>query len=104
MDSTSTPCVHPTRTQLYIVDVHFPFLTELKCAFAVLISKGICLVDLGSLGELAICFYLGVESAPTLGVSERIDIQLRASSPVYFTMTSALPSWNSRNDSRIMSP
>ena len=34
----------------------------------------------------------------------RIDLQLRASSAVYFTMTSALPSWNSRNDSKMMSP
>ena len=48
------------RIQSYIVDVHLSIVTKLERAFAFLLSKGLCLVDLGILGELAICFYLCV--------------------------------------------
>lgn len=37
-------------------------------------------------------------------MEKREYVRLRASSAVYFTMTSALSSWNSRSDSRMMSP
>ena len=42
---------------LYIVDVHLPVVTELKRAFAVLLSECVRLIDFGILWELAIRFH-----------------------------------------------
>jgi hypothetical protein len=53
----STPCTLNKDTHLDIVDVHLPIFTELECAFAFLLSKGIRLVDLRILWELAVRFY-----------------------------------------------
>ena len=51
------PWVHPTRIQLYIVDVQIPVFAKLKRAFALFLPKGIRLINFGILGKLAICFY-----------------------------------------------
>jgi hypothetical protein len=53
-----THLVYRTRIHLYIVDVHLPVVTKLKRAFAFLLPEGICLIDFGVLGKLAIRFYL----------------------------------------------
>jgi len=53
-----THLVYTTRIHSYIVDVHLPFVTKLKRAFAFLLPKGVRLIDFGVLGKLAIRFYL----------------------------------------------
>jgi hypothetical protein len=44
-------------TRLDIVDVHLPIFTELECALAFFLSKGIRLVNLSILWKLAVRFY-----------------------------------------------
>lgn len=95
---------------LDVINVNLSLISEFKGAFAIFLAKCVCLIDLGIFGQFAVCFYCRAERAyQSLNKSERErsgdgDARFRASSAVYFTITSAFPSWNSRRDSSTISP
>lgn len=88
-----------------IVDVDLLVVAELECALALLLAEVLGLVDLGVFWQFAIRFYCGGEiSNAQPAYTDCGDVRLRASSAVYLTMTSALSSWKSRREMRMMSP
>ena len=91
------------RTPSELVNVDFAIIRKLESASFVVITKGI-LVDLGIFGQFTVgldTFRSGNSHALTLG---KRTFKFRASSAVYLTITSALPSWKSRSERRMISP
>ena len=90
-----------------VIDIHLSIVSELECALSILFSVRIRLVDLRIFRKFTISFDCA-EGGKVLneegGYMKERDLRLRASSAVYFTITSAFPSWNSRSDKSTISP
>ena len=88
---------------LDVVDVDLLVVSELECTLAILLAKGLRLVDFGVFWQLAVRFHYEWREI-SASDEEYDDVRLRASSAVYLTITSALSSWKSRRERRMMSP
>ena len=86
-----------------LVNVDFPVIRKLKRATIVIFTEGI-LIDLSIFRQ----FTVGLDtfrSGNGFSLAQRKQtFRFRASSAVYLTITSALPSWKSRSERRMISP
>ena len=80
-------------------------LLELDVALALLAAERVGLVDLGVGRQLAVLRRCGVSRWRSVVTTAALTcFRFLASSAVYFWITSALSSWKSRSDRRMMSP
>lgn len=86
-----------------LVNVDFAIIRKLESASLVIFTEGI-LVDLGIFWQFTVGLNT-LRSGNGLALTQRKQtFRFRASSAVYLTITSALPSWKSRSERRMMSP
>jgi hypothetical protein len=103
-ERTGTNCEH--EPCLDVVDINLTLISELERALSIFLAERVRLVNFSILRKFTICFDCKTQTRHQ-GDSiyfENRDVRFRASSAVYLTITSALSSWKSRRESRMMSP
>jgi len=95
--------IRNVRKPSELVNVDFAVIRKLERATLVIFTKGI-FIDLGIFRQFTVGLDMFDQVMAFSLAQRKQTFKFRASSAVYLTITSALPSWKSRSERRMISP